>query len=124
MKINFSQVLTTLKGEDMFDVEQEKGVEPVKLTLEMISTAALMSVLPQKEVSGKEKLYRYKLAVRVSEGGVVDLKTEEIAKIKGLVGDLYNPLIVGRTEEMLEKEFVPDVVEEKEVTGSKKEEKK
>ena len=92
MKINFSQQLKNLKGEEIKD-----------LTLKVVSTEALLATFDdERALSGEEKAKRYLLATRVYANEELDLTVEEIAKLKQLIGKGYGPLIVGQAWEMLE----------------------
>src|SRR5262245_46558353 len=48
------------------------------------------------ESTGEDKITRYRLAMRLHEGGECELSAEECALIKSAVGALYPPLIVGQ----------------------------
>lgn len=93
MKINFSQTIKNLNNKD---IEDNEGV----LTLARIATNALLA---NDKVEGTEKMKRFTLATKIHEGGVQDLKPEEVTKIKELVGEGFPPLIVGRAYEILDR---------------------
>jgi len=76
---------------------------------EMTLKAAIVNALQamfedERALDGEEKLKRWQLAMRVYLGGDVDLSSEEIAKIKKLVGKLYGPSVVGPVWTALEGE--------------------
>ena len=93
MKINFNQPIKNITGEDIKD-----------LTLKSISVEALLATFPDEQsLSGEEKAKRYVLATRIyanPEG--LEWTVEEVAKVKGLIGKGYGPLIVGQAWDMLE----------------------
>jgi hypothetical protein len=92
MKINFNQIIKTIKGEEIKD-----------LTLKSVSVEALLATFnDEQSLSGEEKAKRYLLATRIYANDELDLTVEEVAKIKQLVGKGYGPLIVGQAWEMLE----------------------
>lgn len=96
MKVNFDTILKNLKDEDIKDGEE-------KLTLKSAAINALM--LPYQDelnLKGEEKLKRFTIAQKIQAGGEVELPVEEVAKVKELIGKLYNPLIVGRAWALLE----------------------
>lgn len=97
MKINFDAVLTGLEGQPLLDDTKQ----PV--TLKALSLGALMSVFVGEEnLTGEEKLSRYQLASTIHRGSIVDLKVEDIAKIKFLIGKAYGVLAVGKAYELLD----------------------
>lgn len=98
MKINFNQKLKTLDGKEVKDNDGKP------LTLGSVSVNALLSNIPNEKVDGKEKVRRYELAKTLNRGGSIDVKSEDIVKIKELISQAYTTLIVGQTHELLEKE--------------------
>ena len=94
MKIDFAKTIKTLDG---------KELDPPR-TLGQISAEALLGNYPDEKIDGDEKAKRLKLALRIVDAKDVDLKSEEIAKIKRLVGIAYAPLVVGQAFDMLEGE--------------------
>ena len=66
------------------------------LTVKAAIVNALQAMFDdERALDGEEKLKRWQLAMRVYLGGDVDLSSEEIAKVKKLVGKLYGPSGVG-----------------------------
>jgi len=63
-------------------------------------TALLVS--SQEKIEGQEKYDRYVIATKIGEFVECDLSTDEISKIKKLIGEIWNPLIVGQSWDMLE----------------------
>lgn len=95
MDIDFEGILIGIDGKPL--VTESKA----KATLSHICKAALLSAT-EKNIPGKEKFDRWELAKKLT--GVVSLKTEEIAKIKEVVGEVYATSVVGPAFELLEKE--------------------
>lgn len=102
MKINVNQKLKTVEGQTMKDVGSDG--KAVEATLKMAIVNSLLAPLQQgQNESGIEKVKKYELAMRVYKGGEVELTVEDIALIKKQIGDVYPPLIVGQTFDLLEK---------------------
>jgi len=94
MKIKVDINLKDFKGKELL----ENG-KPVNLK-DIITGALLM---PEENVSGKDKAERYFLAQRVENSGKeFETTAEEISTIKDLIGKFYTPLIVGQAYEILE----------------------
>jgi len=76
------------------------------MTLKVSAVTALLTPTGKEETSGEEKATRFLLAERLTndEDGMVDLKIEEIALLKKLIGVLYSPLIVGQAFRFLEQD--------------------
>ncbi len=91
MKIDFPKELTELGGEVLKD---EKG-EPV--TMKTVCINALMNLSQDDaNLSGEDKLKRFDLATVIYAGENPDIKVEDVALIKTLVGKMFMPLIVGQ----------------------------
>lgn len=95
MKVDFSKVITGLKGEPLSD-----GKEPV--TLSAVVCGVLLA-LDQAE-SAEDKVRKFQLAVRAVNGGVQDLSAEDLVLLKKLIGKLCPPLVVGRSYQILDGE--------------------
>ena len=94
MKLNLDEILFNFNGEPM----QEDG-KP--LTLKNTILNALGA--PDKDAKGEEKLKRYKLGMKITNGGAIDLKTEEVASIKKRVSEVYFlPIIIGEVDRIIE----------------------
>lgn len=92
--IDFGTIITDLKGEPMKDGD-------ITITLGYIATSALTNIPTGENPSGKEKFDRFLLATKCD--GQVELKAEEIALIKDMIGKLCPPLIVGRSWQLLDR---------------------
>ena len=93
MKIDFETVLRNLDDKEMTDEENS----PVKLV--NVCTNALMVI--EKDDDGEKKLEKYGLAIKI-KNGEANLKAEEVALLKKVVGKYFGPLIVGRAYEILD----------------------
>lgn len=95
MLVDFDKLLKTVSGEILKD---EKGKE---ISLSFVCQEALLANHEEdKGMKGVEKLYRWELAKKCT--GKPDLKSEEISKIKELVGRNFTAVIVGPAWELLE----------------------
>jgi len=81
-----------LDGEQAID--RVRGVDrPATVKHFIVNALALVN---GEQVSGEEKMRRYKLAMRLNEGGEQDLTPEDLSLIKSVIGVMYAPLIVGQ----------------------------
>lgn len=98
MKINFSAPILDLDGTPM----TEDG-KPVSLST--LACRALLAVFPDEQaLGGDTKINRYRIALKVNEGGEQELIAEDVASLKALIGKAYGPLAVGRAYAILEGE--------------------
>jgi hypothetical protein len=81
-----------LDGEQV--VDRIKGVDrPATIRNVVVNALALVN---GEQVTGEEKMKRYKLAIRLNDGGKQDFTPEELSLIKSVIGVMYSPLIVGQ----------------------------
>jgi len=99
MKIDFSVGLTDIKGRAL---PIRDGEDNRDMRLSDAAVEALLTVYPDEMPDGTEKFRRYKLAVKIDGAGVVELETEDVAKLKGLIAKRWPPLVVGRCYELIE----------------------
>jgi hypothetical protein len=64
-------------------------------TIASILTDVLLAHDPVANLSGKEKMERFQLALRVNAGGQQPLSHEDIVLVKKLVDKNFGPLFVG-----------------------------
>lgn len=95
MHIDVDIELKTLDGGPVVDASG-----PV--TVRSVAVNALLANYPDEHPTGEEKLRRYQIARAVHAGGKVELRVEDVALIKLLVGKAYSPLVVGPVFEALE----------------------
>lgn len=108
MKIRFDKALQKLDGETMkkeiFDEEKKKWVDTKDdFQLRDVCVCALMANIEEEKIDGMEKAKRYLLAMKIQKANELDLKSEQVAKLKELIGKVYGVLIVGQCYELLEK---------------------
>jgi hypothetical protein len=75
------------------------------LTLAQVAARALSNAPPPKgkELAADEKLYRYKLALELFEGGTQDISVDDLKLVKDAVNAAYsNIAIVAQAHMMLE----------------------
>ena len=100
MEINFDQKLKTLDGEDLKMQGTNEAVDLKTVCLQSLisSTDNDQTIKPEK------KLTYYKLAQKINDGGKVDIKVEDIADLKKLIGNnpMMNIIVVGQVYLMLE----------------------
>jgi hypothetical protein len=92
MKIDFSAIIADLDGKPL-----------AELTLGTMATNALM--LPfedERNLSGEEKVRRFKLAQRIHGAAEVDLTAEDISLIKKLIAKGYATMPTARAWELLD----------------------
>ena len=107
MKLKINQVLQEMDGSPI----QVSGKPP--MTLKDVITGSLLSIArnpqtgqPEYE-SEKDKFDKYELVRKIRDKKIeVDLKAEEVALIKKLIGKhQVSPLIVGEAFEMIEGKY-------------------
>jgi hypothetical protein len=95
MKINFTISLLDLEGNE---IVYKNG----KLTLKDTALVALLGqVTGDDTVSVDTKVRCYELAVKITATPDCMMTPEELAFIKGRIGQAWTPLIVGRSFEIL-----------------------
>lgn len=111
MLIKVNTILKNLYGEPLKGNRKETpkktgpGEEPklLDLTVREVLVNSLLAEFPGEKIDGEEKLKRYKLAIKIQEAKAeVDLSSEEIVKVKELVGKGWTPLISGQVWELIE----------------------
>jgi hypothetical protein len=96
MKIDFSALILDLEKTPLKDGDND-------VTLGSVSCTALLATYPNEtDLSGDEKVKRYRLALAASEGGEQEIKVEDAALLKKLIAKAYAPLVVGRAYEIIE----------------------
>jgi hypothetical protein len=95
MKKNFNFQLTTIKGEPLKD---ETGA---LVTGKDIASTAWLTPDPRK-YDGNKKSAFCKFAFALESNAEMDLKPEDIADLKALIGDGWQPLVVGQMYQFLD----------------------
>lgn len=107
MKIDFKQVMMSVFNKPLTDEEiDESGVVKKKdLTLGAVAMSALLARLDgDDKLSGEKKAQRHSLAHQiVNASEPLELKVEDVALIKDLIGKGFGPNVVGPAWAALEK---------------------
>ena len=101
MKVNFGAPITDLRGE-IINGPDGKMFTLGKVAVEALSATYKDEAEGKTQLSGEEKVKRFKLAVIAVGEEVADVSVEDIATMKKLIGKAYPPLVVGRAYEILE----------------------
>lgn len=105
---NLSQVLTNLRG---LPIESggticptcRRPVEPNQLSLKEVLVTSLDYQTADKQMTGKEKMARFRLGDRLQNNEEVTLSAEEVALLKELVANTYiGVVITGRVWNILD----------------------
>lgn len=98
MKLDFSLPVLDLTNKP---IVQEGGNT---LTMKDVAISALLTPHEaDRTMGGDEKARQFSMAVRLSAAdGDLDLKAEEVAMLKRLIGRMYAPLVVDRAFEFLD----------------------
>ena len=96
MKVNVTKVIKDFNGNAIKDGEADVIARPL-----LVNALTLLGQ-DDKELSGDDRFKRYKLAIKITDNDEVDLTSEEVSHIKGIVGKMFQPLIVGRLFDILE----------------------
>lgn len=106
MKIKLDKCLVDIEGEKMFKdsiVDGKRVVSKNEFQLKDVCVNALMANVDEEKIDGNEKMKRYLLATKIQKANELDLKSEEIVKLKEQIGKVYGTMIVGQAYQMLEK---------------------
>lgn len=108
MKVRMDQKLTNMDGTGLeLNLGSREVPRIVKnATLSVVAIEALLAFVPSEmqTLTGDEKAKRYEAAFGLRDKKEVNLKIEDVALIKKLVGEMFGPLIVGQVYRMLEGE--------------------
>ena len=92
MKIDFSQELKTLDGDNVKEPKGDNGKESKNTTL---GSVAVQCLFVGEDINGEEKMTRFNLAQKIHGNAVVELDVKEAAKVRELIGKFANTPIVG-----------------------------
>lgn len=116
MKRDFDTVIFQLDGNpvklaksaDEVKIVPDSGEpeEPENLTIGNAITQALL-MGKADGTNAKENITRYHLAKKVYDGGVQEVKSEEIELAKKAVGQIFGPLVVGQVADWCDKDYEP-----------------
>lgn len=101
MEIKINEPILDLGGKEI----KEDGIDRV-LTTGTVMINSLVASYSEEKADGQEKLKRFQMAMKIQEatGDTISFKSEEVTKIKELVGKAYNTVIVGRLYSSIEGE--------------------
>ena len=100
MKIDFSQTLSTLDGEQFTD---NVGGKDVPVNLGKICIGALDATYQDEtNLTGSEKYARFELIAKLKSASEVDVSSEDVTKLKTLIGKRYGVTVVGAAYDALE----------------------
>ncbi|MCA8237772.1 hypothetical protein [Burkholderia cenocepacia] len=95
MKLDTNTIIKEIDGTPMPDKDG-----PV--TLKAVCANALL-FNGRDELTGEEKLGRYRLARRIYDAsGIVEITIEEAAKLKDVIGKYCVPVVAGQVMELIE----------------------
>lgn len=97
MKVNFSEKLVNLNGEQIKDSDSNED-----LILKTICVGALLT--NEKALEGKDKLERFELAKEIHTDKKDSISAEEVVLLKELIGKFYPTMVVGQVYQMLDGE--------------------
>ena len=96
MKIDFSAVIKDLDGDPVKDGEKDA-------TLGRVACSALLaSYADEQGLRAEDKVKRFRLAEVAAKGGEQEMKVEDVALLKSLIGKAFAPLIVARAHDIIE----------------------
>ena len=101
MKIDFSAAIKDLDGGAVKDGEKDATLGRVACT------ALLASYADEQNLAAEDKVKRFRLAEIAARGGEQEMKVEDVALIKTLIGKAFAPLIVGRAYDIIEPPAMP-----------------
>ena len=103
MKRNLNVVLKTLDGQPL--KEEHNGTARDVLLSRLAVNALLANYEDEKNLSGDDKVKRFKLAQQINDAdGEVEVTAEQVSLLKTLIAKGYSPLVVGRAYDILEGE--------------------
>jgi hypothetical protein len=101
MKIDFSAVIKDLAGEAVKDGDKDATLGRVACT------ALLASYADEQNLAAEDKVKRFRLAEIAAKGGEREVKVEDVALIKQLIGKAFAPLVVARAYDIIEPTATP-----------------
>lgn len=101
MRIDFGAELVNVGGEP---IPLDARPDAPNATLSVVSVRALGQVFSDEPtLSAEHKVARYKLALRIVEGGIQEVTVEEAAMLKAVIGKAYSPFVVGAAFSLIER---------------------
>jgi hypothetical protein len=101
MEINTDIEMLSMMG-DPIKTPLEPGKPPEVLTLKNVLLNCLINETEGDKLDAKKKIERYDLALRVKDGGKVELTAEEISLIKESISKQFPVIVTGQAHRILE----------------------
>ncbi len=96
MKVDFSSIILDMEKNPVKEGDKD-------VTLGMVACQALLATYPNEtDISGDEKVRRFRLAEVAVAGGAQDVKIEDVTMLKKLIALAYAPLVVGRAYDIID----------------------
>ena len=96
MKIDFSAAIKDFDGDAVKDGDKEATLGRVACT------ALLASYADEQNLPAEDKIKRFRQAETAAKGGAQEMKVDDVALMKKLIGKAFAPLIVGRAFDIIE----------------------
>lgn len=100
MKVNVTQPIMTLAGQPFVNKDESGQTSPI--LLRTLCIGALIDQELHRKTKAEDKVRNAILAQRIYQEDAPELKAEEVAELKRLIGEMYPPLIVMRAWELLD----------------------
>lgn len=100
-KINTDTVLLDMLGEKI-ETPVAPGQPPEPLTLKTILIQCLINEADSEKSDAKGKIERYDLALRIKDGGEIEIEAGEIDMCKKSIALQFPVLVVGQANKLLE----------------------
>jgi hypothetical protein len=101
MKIDFSAVIKDLDGGAVKDGDKDATLGRVTCT------ALLASYADEQNLPAEDKVKRFRLAEIAARGSEQEMKVDDVALVKKLIGKAFAPLVVGRAYDIIEPPAMP-----------------
>ena len=103
MKLDVRSEIRTIDGEV---IKELPSADSKPATLKFVFVNALLANDPQENADGTEKYSRWKMADKINKSfadtGIVELTTEELSKLKSLIGKNYPAGVLGPVFDIIE----------------------
>jgi hypothetical protein len=96
MKIDFSSAIKDFDGDAVKDGDKDATLGRVACT------ALLASYADEQNLPAEDKVKRFRLAEIAAKDGAQEMKVDDVALMKKLIGKAFAPLIVGRAFDIIE----------------------
>jgi hypothetical protein len=100
-KINTDTILLDMLGEKI-ETPVAPGQPPEPLTLKTVLIQCLINEADGEKNDAKAKLDRYDLALKIKDGGEIEMQSGEIEMCKKSIAKQFPVLVVGQADKLLE----------------------